>query len=437
MQISTYDTKTIDEINFRLPKELIFSEGFNDYIDNLPICVEKLIFGLGTKKNKCGYGFENLIIKEKLFNDFDSLSKFNNNSINNLPNTVKWIIFPCESTFNIELKTLPDCLEILSLGRSYSKKLNNLPPSLKYFFCFMPNFYSNITSIPTPINSIAYNIKSIPDTIEFIGIITNNIKSLEIIPQKTKLFKICSLSSSKVVPCDIGNVSDFTKKLPEYIEKLIMDCNFYSEIKFLPNNLKKLKISQLNNLDILSKLPDYLEELDIRFQNMIIPNDFTLTNSNLPCNLKKLSIDYKHVQLTHKTSFLNLGCLPDSLELLSIKNNLEKTILDDLPCGLRYLKIESILLDSDKDDIDIFANLPRSLEKLLIVIYPYNSSHTKPIIKLTNLPRTISEIVVFSKLNYKLDSEYPNLIIHHFDDTVTDYDGNYNKKYIQFDEIFF
>ena len=170
---------------------------------------------------------------------------------------------------------------------------------------------------------------------------------------------------------------------------------------------------------------------------MIIPNDFTLTNSNLPYNLKKLSVDYKHVQLTNKTSFLNLSCLPDSLKLLSIKNNLEKTILDDLPCGLRYLKIESILLDSDKDDIDIFANLPRSLEKLLIVIYPYNSSHTKPIIKLTNLPKTISEIVVFSKLNYKLDSEYPNLIIHHFDDTVTDSDGNYNKKYIQFDEIFF
>jgi hypothetical protein len=140
MQISIYDTRTIDQINFKLAKELIFSEGFNDYIDNLPECVEKLIFGLGSKKNKCGYRFENIIIKEKLFNDFDSLSKFNNNSINNLPNTVKRIIFLCESIFNTELKTLPDCLEILNLGKSYTKKLNNLPPSLKYFFLFYTKF---------------------------------------------------------------------------------------------------------------------------------------------------------------------------------------------------------------------------------------------------------------------------------------------------------
>ena len=45
----------------------------------------------------------------------------------------------------------------------------------------------------------------------------DNIKSLEIIPQKTKLFKICSLSSSKVVNCDIGDVSNLIEKLPESV----------------------------------------------------------------------------------------------------------------------------------------------------------------------------------------------------------------------------
>ena len=83
MYIYNYDTKTIDQININLPKELIFSEGFNDYIENLPECVEKIIFGLGTKRNNCNYKFEYLLTKEKLFNDFDSISKFNNNSINN------------------------------------------------------------------------------------------------------------------------------------------------------------------------------------------------------------------------------------------------------------------------------------------------------------------------------------------------------------------
>ena len=270
------------------------------------------------------YFYKKYQIKEKLFNDFDSISKFNNNSINNLSNTIKWIIFPCESTFNTEIKRLSNSLEILSLGKNYIKKLNNLPDSLKYFFYFMEDF--NI------------NIKSLPESIEYIGIITKNIKNIEKIPSNTKLFKICSLSSINYTSCVIGNVSNLIDKLPDCMEKLILTCNFYSDIKFLPDNLKKLKISQLNKLDLLSKLPNHITELDIRFENTEIPKNFDEFNSNLPCCLKKLSIDYSKVSNSHKKSFINLDCLPDSLEYLSIKDNLDKSILDNY--DEKYMKFD-------------------------------------------------------------------------------------------------
>lgn len=427
MFVSRYDTRTIDKINFNLEKKLIFSESFNDYIENLPICVEKIIFGLGVKRRNINYKFENLITKENLFNDFDSISKFNNNSINNLPNSIIWIVFPCESTFNIELKNLPDCLVLLSLGKNYTKKLYELPKSLKYFFCFMSDFYTNI--------------QFLPNTIEYIGIITSDIKSLEKIPSNTKLFKICSLSSNINTSCNIGIITNLIDKLPNCIEKLIIACKFWSEIKLLPINLQKLKITQLNNLDLLSKLPNHLTELDIKFENTTIPKDFEEINSNLPHCLKKLSIDYSNVPAQYKISFINLGCLPDSLEFLSIKNNFNLSILDNLPTSLKNLKIEFILLDSNKDDIDIFSNLPRGLEKLLIIIQPSNlNPNLNPnniIIKLKNLPESISELVIFSKFKYTLDKDYSQITIHHFENNIIDFDGNYDKKYMQFDEMFF
>lgn len=426
MYINTYDTYTIEQININLPNQLIMSESFNEHIENLPLCVEKLIFGLGYKKkiNYSSYDFENIITNENLFNDFDSFSKFNNNSINNLPNTVKWIIFPCDSTFNTELKTLPECLELLSLGKNYTKNLNNLPNGLKYFFYFIQDFYSSKSNFYS-------NIKSIPDTINFIGIITNTSKSLEIVHKQTKLLKICSFDIDKTTICNIGNVDNLVVNIPENVEKLFLNCYYYSEIKFLPNRLKKLKITQLNSLDILTKLPDSLEELDVGFKNITNSNNI---NTSLPCGLKKLFIDYFCVEKIHKTTFINLGSLPDSLELLSIKSNLKNVNLDDLPSGLKYLKLESILSESDKDDIDIFSNLPRRLEKLLIIIVPqYNSKYTKPTIKLKNLPDSLGELIIFSKLNYKLDKEYLNIQIHKFEENYINFNIDYDKKkYFQF-----
>ncbi len=112
--------------------------------------------------------------------------------------------------------------------------------------------------------------------------------------------------------------------------------------------MTKLKITQLNKLDLLSKLPNHLTELDIRFENTIIPNNFNEFNSNLPCCLKKLSLDYSKVHIKYKQSYINLASLPDSLEYLSIKDNLEKLILDNLPTSLKFLKIESILFGLSK-----------------------------------------------------------------------------------------
>ena len=122
---------------------------------------------------------------------------------------------------------------------------------------------------------------------------------------------------------------------------------------------------------------------------------------------------------------------------ISIKDNLDNSILDNLPTSLKFLKIESILLDSQKDNINIFSNLPRGLEKLLIVIYPYNLNYIEPIIQLQNLPESLIELVIFSKFKYTLDKEYLQITIHHFENRIVDENNNYNMKYLQFDELFF
>ena len=46
--------------------------------------------------------------------------------LNNLPNSIKIIIFNKESTYNEELNNLPKQLEILELPKKYDKEINNI-----------------------------------------------------------------------------------------------------------------------------------------------------------------------------------------------------------------------------------------------------------------------------------------------------------------------
>ena len=92
----------------------------NEYGD-----VDKIIFGDKIEKRNLKLTFESIIDNDLIYTDDIAYSKFNNKSINNLVDSIQYIYFPADSTFNCELNKLPTQLEFLSLGKQFSKSLEN------------------------------------------------------------------------------------------------------------------------------------------------------------------------------------------------------------------------------------------------------------------------------------------------------------------------
>ena len=56
--------------------------------------------------------------------------------LNNLPNSIKKLVFNKSSNFNKELNCLPNSVEYIELPEEYDKKILNIPISLKKISCW-------------------------------------------------------------------------------------------------------------------------------------------------------------------------------------------------------------------------------------------------------------------------------------------------------------
>ena len=64
------------------------------------------------------------------------LGEYFNLELNNLPNSIKKIIFPGLSQFNHELNCLPLFVEVIELPVYYNKRILNIPKGLKKVICY-------------------------------------------------------------------------------------------------------------------------------------------------------------------------------------------------------------------------------------------------------------------------------------------------------------
>ena len=55
--------------------------------------------------------------------------------MNNLPNSIKKILFDKKSNYNKELNCLPNKLKILELPKKYDLQIKNIPKGLKKLIC--------------------------------------------------------------------------------------------------------------------------------------------------------------------------------------------------------------------------------------------------------------------------------------------------------------
>ena len=411
------------------PTTIIFSSEFNSYLscDFLPEFVKKIIFGYGEKlledeSNIDNYSIDNMINGEEIFTDENSFSKFNSNSINNFESNtnIKWIIFPLDSTFNQEIKSLPSNLEFLSLGHSYIKSLENLPKSLKYLIFLSINSYSD--------KSVCDCVLSIPDTLEYFGIKTSHDFIIDKLPKSTKYIDLETYRYNNIVIKN-NKALDYIKY---NLDTLKLKCLYNSELKNLPNCLKKLSILDLCTFDTLHNLPDTLEFLEICFHQKIHNNDdderFRYF-SNLPSKLKFLKIHSKMTGRHEPQPKLILDNLPDSITKLYISSYLYDGIFDNLPTNLEELICENCNVKSDLEyeqdncELNFYKNLPRNLKYLTISYYyyfpnQYNlNKYPKQKIILTNLPDNLKYIKISNKIEYKLDRKYNE----------TYFDENFNK----------
>jgi hypothetical protein len=64
-----------------------------------------------------------------------------NQELNNLPNSIKKIIFNKQSKYNKELNCLPKFVEILQLPIYYNKRILKLPSAIKKIICSKKHKY--------------------------------------------------------------------------------------------------------------------------------------------------------------------------------------------------------------------------------------------------------------------------------------------------------
>jgi len=400
MIISEFSELTLDLINKSKPTQLILISPFNSYFpDNLPEFITQIIFGDKFTKKDSVFDFESIIYQDHIYLDDIAYSKFNNKSIKNLPDSIQFILFPQDSTFNCELVKLPENLEFLSLGKQFTKSLDNLPKGLKYLI-FQPVIFTN-------------QLNKLPQSLEYFGIKTSDDSILAKLPIQTKYLY---LDLSRFVNIVLGN-NQVLDNLPTKLDTLILTCKYYSKLSNLPAQLTRLDITNLSDLETLKFLPNSLTELSVG----LFRSEYDLSKSDeyfssLSPKLKKLVINGNIYSQTDTFDYkLNLTNLPNSLAWLEIKNLLiDFPIFDCMPNSVDTLIISGCC--TNLVNWNILENLPNNLDRLFIRLNKSSYCLNLNIrIDLNNLPNSLTKLIVSN--NFVLDVYYPNIttLILNFD----------------------
>ena len=124
---------------------LYFGHDFNQDVSNLPQTLISIDLGVNfNQQSNIGpyikylkLNCNNQYIIDSLPNSIIELKlEFNFNlRIDNLPTSIKKLVFSMESDYNKDLNSLPNFIEELHLPNSYSKPILNIPTNLKKLVC--------------------------------------------------------------------------------------------------------------------------------------------------------------------------------------------------------------------------------------------------------------------------------------------------------------
>jgi len=195
------DSVFIDIIKEQNLKYIEFCPSFNQSIDNLPDCIETIIFSVNSEFNQ---PLDNLPSRLKHLELYDEF----NQPLDYLPVGLKTLLI--NAYFNHPLNNLPSTLEHLQIKGEFNYPLDNLPLGLKkleimdiydnndyYSKIIVRNYDKNITKFSYPLNYL-------PDGLEYLDI------------------------SAKIYNHKIT-------KLPISMKKLIMHKNYCIDIESLEN----------------------------------------------------------------------------------------------------------------------------------------------------------------------------------------------------------
>lgn len=253
-------------------------------------------------------------------------------------------------------------------------------------------------------------------------------KIFDIIKESTKYIKLIELkinTNTNTNTNDHNNLLDEIIKL-DCVEKLIFhkrynsnisfesmknisyvkyNNHYYSNIKFLPSNLKLLEIEINTNSDIFIELPKELNKIKYNYQSTnnayyIEPYKFNKiffinTQKNICCeNLKNTEC----LVINSYNPHLDFTNLHSGIKCIYFCSNLCKLTysLDYLPDSIEELNFLC------EFDIDIFNNLPSSIMTINIFINEFFQSEYFPILSTTNVKYInifIDEFWTISKLN--------------------------------------
>jgi len=283
---------------------------------------------------------------------------------------IEFVNFDIKNMFNLKLESI-DCSNIQIVKLPHFKLYDDFNQLIKLNCsnCKLKN-----------VNKLKYSTNLI-----YLNCSSNVISKL---PEKFPSLEFINFSNNRVFELDCK----FTK-----LKYLIGASNKILQVKYLPDSLIYLDLSDNRELSELSDLPFDLEYL------MVTQTKIKKINFDLESKLKYLDVSVG--------IYLNLDNLPNRLVYLNCSQS-AITNLDNLPCGLESLICvnnnlksldmlpESLVnLNCDHNNIVNLDNLPNNLNQLIC-------SHNK-IKELSNLPRNLEYLNCSNNQNITIKNK-PN-----------------------------
>ena len=410
----------IDNLPLSLKSLKIESEDFNQSINKLPPKLEQLIINadnISTPIISLPFGLKKLDLDLNL--DEECMIK-----IKKLPSKLThfccFLGFEFPSNFNF-----PKNIKYLKIGiTSFEKYINILPKKIKFLyidFCWAN--YANINydelfkKIPSTVthlylknidgygNECKYSINNLPPKLKLLSIKGQHFNTtINFFPLTLKTLIIDSETFNK--PLNLpSNLKQLSIKSPEWNQSL----------DNLPSNLKQLTIKSHKWNQSLDNLPSGLETLNLWYLF-----GFDKSLDNLPTNLKSLSI-------IHHKYMGSFDYLPSSLTRLELYGVVLKCNMENLPSGLKSLKLIDIEINNEQQ-IDIQL-LPVNLETLIldfVLGFDTSLSTTNNV----NFPPKLKNLMLGSCCCFSYDlNNLPNSLNY-----LTIKNQNYNKPIISLPE---